>query len=153
MSAGLVFPRGRRCLAATVRGPAAAWLYNLASGRAEDSIRHFASIGDIEKARAIGDAVADLREAATQWHEASGHGTPEVPAVPLRPELVSPPSGVFLREGVDVRGASRALRVSERRVRQLLAAGALRGAKDRTGRWSVDKDDLERLCGDRDLSR
>lgn len=150
MTAGPILPRGRRALAATVRGPAAVWLYNLASDRAADSIRHFMSTGEEETAREIGAALAELREAATQLRDASGRGTTEVSSRPIPRGSTSNLDGFHV--GLDVRGAAAALDLGERRVRQLLTAGALRGTQDRTGRWSVDPDDVDRLRADREAT-
>ena len=161
MTAPLI-PRGRRPLGAHVGGYGAVWLYNKVKDSAPDSIRHFMAAGRPDIARSIGEAVADLREAAHQHLEAADDqetaepGSAEAAPVP-RPGGWDPPATPvpLLRDsmgGVDVRAASLVLSVSERRVRQLLGSGELRGTRDRAGRWVIDPADLDRLTTDRRLA-
>lgn len=132
----------------------AVWAYVHLAEQATESVRSFRSMGRHDVAQAIESYVADLREAAMQFRESkgepSGRGNAEVPTASSGAPYVR----MVAPEGstpawADVRAASDALGVSERRVRQLLAAGDLTGRQDRTGRWSVDRHDLDRLVADR----
>lgn len=158
MSAPMI-PRGRRPLGAHVTGYAAVWAWNILGDKAADSIRHHLTTGRPEIAQQIADAVAELREAARQHLEAgdlpttSGRGNAEVETGPVA--AVSEPLGsgsLGFQGEVDVRAAALVLSVSPRRVRQLLEVGDLSGRQDRTGRWSVDTDDLHRLAADRRIT-
>lgn len=155
MSAPLI-PRGRRPLGAQVSGYAAVWMYNLLGDRAPDSIRHHHAMGRKDIAQQIADAVADLREAARQHQAATGttpvsvHENAEGSA--SSSPAVSGPVGSDSPGEVDVREAAAVLRVTPSRARQLLRAGDLAGRQDRTGRWSVDLDDLHRLEADRRIT-
>ena len=155
---GHLLPRGRRALGATIAGPAAVWVWNSLGDRTDRAVRHYLARGDRDTARAILDGMADVREAARQHLEAVDRpipadlGTAEVLGGlgSTESEPLGPPSG--FHSEVDVRAAAAALKVGERRVRQLLRAGDLTGRQDRTGRWSVDADDLDRLVADRRIT-
>jgi len=137
--------RGRVLLGAHVAGPAAVWAFRHLEGKAEDSARYYRGIGRPDVAAAIERAVAELREAGRAWQDAavSGGGSAEVPPGEVVPGSVS--------AVVDTPTAAAALALSERRVRQLLAAGLLDGQKV-GGRWVVDVDDLQRVRTDRRLT-
>lgn len=151
MSAPLM-PRGRRPLGAYVAGYPAALIAHQLGESLERSIRAHQAAGRLELARDLAVTLADLREAAAQHRDATGTGSAEA-AQPAEstPSDVPASSGGFLT-GVDVRAAALVLSVSPRRVRQLLTSGALVGDQDRTGRWSVDADDLHRLEAERSIA-
>ncbi|MGO1600622.1 MAG: hypothetical protein ACTHX0_13440 [Brachybacterium sp.] len=155
---GQLLPRGRRPLGAYLDGYAAAWVWAMVRDRVDDSIRGYTERGRPDIAASIRNGVADLRESEQQRLEAVDRpipadlGTAEVLAGldSTESEPLGPPSG--FHSEVDVRAAAAALEVGERRVRQLLSAGDLTGRQDRTGRWSVDADDLDRLVADRRIT-
>lgn len=137
---------GRRPLGANVGGVAAVWVLRRVEPDIAASVRHFRSIGRDDVARELVATFADLREAARQWQEsegATGAGSPEVP--PGEGGAVSGVPAVAVGCGT----AARALNVSGRRVRQLLAAGALTGTKRDDGTWAIDPTDLARVAADR----
>lgn len=137
---------GRRPLGASVGGVAAVWVLRRVEPDIAASVRHFRSIGRDDVARELVATFADLREAARQWQEsegATGAGSPEVP--PGEGGAVSGVPAVAVGCGT----AARALNVSGRRVRQLLAAGALTGTKRDDGTWAIDPTDLARVAADR----
>lgn len=147
----LLSPRGRRPLGAYVTGYPAVLIVHQLGESLEQSIRAHHAAGRLELARDLAVTLADLREAAAQHRAATEAGSAEAaPAPEHAPSEVPAPSGGFLME-VDVRAAAERLGVTERRVRQLLGTGALAGAQDRTGRWSVDVDDLHRLEAERSI--
>jgi len=143
-------PRRRRALlGACVRGGAAAWLLSLAAPEAEGMAAALRGTGRGDVARDVERAVLELRAVAEAWRDAerddpSGPGSAELPAGGGVPGSAA---GV-----VDTPAAAAALDVSERRVRQLLAAGTLKGARV-GGRWVVDRADLERVRARRELMR
>lgn len=148
-------PRGRRPLGANVSGLAAALIVNRIEDSFERTIRDYYAAGHVDLSRQLGVTLADLREAARQHRActASEPGNAETvdPVSTAGSEsVVAPPSAPA--SWVDVRAAAEALDVTERRARQLLVAGTLAGRRDRTGRWSVDKDDLHRLVADRKVT-
>lgn len=144
-------PRGRRPLGANVSGYSAALIVHQLGESLERSIRAHHGAGRLELARDLAVTLADLREAAAQYRAATGNGSTE--AGHAGPSAVSeplgPPSG--FHSEVDSHEAAAALGLTSSRVRQLLRAGELSGRQDRTGRWSVDVDDLHRLEAERSI--
>lgn len=143
-------PRGRRPLGAYVTGYAAILIVHQLGESFERSIRAHHASGRLELARDLAVTLADLREAAAQHRAATGHGSAETEPVPVTGGSATEANPTRLAPaGADVRAAAEALGVSPRRVRQLLTSGELAGQQDRTGRWSVNVDDLHRLEAER----
>lgn len=148
---GNLLPRGRRPLGAYVTGYSAALIFRMLERPLMQSIRAHHAAGRLELAGDLAVTLADLREADAQYRATTEAGSAEAaPAPEHAPSEVPAPSGGFLME-VDVRVAAERLGVTERRVRQLLGTGELAGQQDRTGRWSVNVDDLHRLAAERSI--
>lgn len=135
-------------LGACVRGGAAVWLSSLAAPHAESLAARLRATGRGDVAADVERAMVELAEAGRAWQDAerdpvSGPGSAELPGG-------SPVPGSGPAQ-VDCPRAAAALDVTERRVRQLLAAGTLAGRKV-AGRWFVDVGDLERVRVERGLT-
>lgn len=151
MSAPLI-PRGRRPLGAYVTGYPAVLIVHQLGESLERSIRAHQAAGRLELARDLAVTLADLRESAAQHRDATEAGTAEAVPVPVGTASDVPALRDGFHSEVDVRAAADRLGVTQRRVRQLLGSRSLAGTQDRTGRWSVDVDDLARLEAERSIA-
>lgn len=135
-----------RALGANVSGSAAVWVLRRIEPDIAASVRHFRAIGREDIARELAATFADVREAARQYRESldvSDPGTPEVAPPPDRA------CSDHVAMAVGTAAAAGALNCTDRRVRQLLTAGALAGHKLPGGAWAINPQDLERLQRDR----
>lgn len=140
---------GRRPLGANVAGVAAVWVLRRLEPDIAASVRHFRAIGREDVAAELVATFADVREAARQWQES--RGASDVGSAEGAPVDRGPVSDQ-LAVAVGCETAARALNVSGRRVRQLLATGALTGRKRDDGTWAIDPHDLARVAADRRIS-
>ena len=90
--------------------------------------------------RPIEAASEALRLAGAAWVSARGSAEAALPEAPVSSE--------HERDGLDTREVAGVLRVSQRRVRQLVASGALPAHK-RQGRWTFERGAVTEINNDR----
>ena len=134
-------PRPRSfCLSAPaiVTGFAAAELPRLLRRHAREALEDYPP----EVRELLEDALRAMEEAGRQWRSAASSGNAEA----ALPE--APVSSEHERDGLDTREVAGVLRVSQRRVRQLVASGALPAHK-RQGRWTFERGAVTEINNDR----
>lgn len=130
----------RPLLGAHVSGVTAQWInVRLTTADVDDTCRHFQTNGKPELALELRQSMASIRAAAALYIQrreeaASANGSPELPKGPGGEE--SNQKYLSVTDGAGLLG------LSDRRVRQILAAGKLRGVR-RGRQWLITSEDLE----------
>ncbi|WP_411803604.1 excisionase family DNA-binding protein [Arthrobacter sp. LAPM80] len=136
----MVYPIDRPLLGTHVSGVTAQWISaRLSVSEVDDACRYFSMNGRSDLAGELSRSMAGVRAAAALYisrreEAASAVGSSELP--------ISAASGESSQDHLSVTEAAGVLGLSDRRVRQILAAGTLRGARQ-GHRWLIGSDDLD----------